>query len=347
MKTISAGKLFGLLAGILILCCLFIGLYSAGMYLIIKEDVYLFPTSTLDLACEDTYCLNACINRMHDFEIPSLGEYKDELLKQPIGYELARYKLEDNGLLKRIATPTVPEYLKPYQDNTALHQRIWDYSTGIFPNNAKVHLSYMIVYVNMNENHAAASIANLDGKWSLYINLADFGSPAAVIDILSHEYGHMLTLNSGQVHEKVDPYFWIMKREDFDTRQHTCGDFFFTGWECTTSASYLNAFGDRFWTGDVYETWINAFLTIHQGEVYKTALHEFYSKYPDQFVSEYAATNPVEDIAESWTEFVMRPKPTGTSIGDQKVQFFYEYPELVEIRREILQGVCKYAAEQK
>ncbi len=62
---------------------------------------------------------------------------------------------------------------------------------------------------------------------------------------------------------------------------------------------------------------------------------------------EYAATNPVEDIAESWTEFVMRPKPIGTTIADQKEQFFYEYPELVKIRREILQGVCKYASEQK
>ena len=81
--------------------------------------------------------------------------------------------------------------------------------------------------------------------------------------------------------------------------------------------------------------------------MYKTEVHEFYAKYPDQFVSEYAATNPVEDIAESWTEFVMRPKPTGTSIADQKVQFFYEYPELVETRRQILQGVCKYASEEK
>ena len=92
---------------------------------------------------------------------------------------------------------------------------------------------------------------------------------------------------------------------------------------------------------------MDAFLTLHQGEVYKTAIHKFYAEYPDQFISEYAATNPVEDIAESWTEFVMRPKPIGTSIADKKVLFFYEYPELVQIRGEILQGVCKYASEQK
>ena len=83
------------------------------------------------------------------------------------------------------------------------------------------------------------------------------------------------------------------------------------------------------------------------GRCVQTKVHEFYSKYPDQFVSEYAATNPREDIAESWTEFVMRPKPTDTSTADQKVQFFYEYPELVETRRQILQGICKYASEEK
>src|SRR5215203_1942197 len=154
MKTLSAGKIFGLLAGTVILCCLFIGLYSVSMYLIVKKDVHIFPTSTLDLACEDTYCLNACINHIRDFEIPSLNEYRDELLEQPLGYELARYRLEDDGQLKRIATPAIPDYLKPYQDNTELHQRIWDYSTGIFPNDAKMHLSYMIVYVNMNESRA-------------------------------------------------------------------------------------------------------------------------------------------------------------------------------------------------
>jgi hypothetical protein len=352
MKTDNADskftwKMFSWLAGILFICCLFAGLYSAGMFLIVKEDVRLLPAATLDLACEDTYCLHACMGRMSNFGTASLYDHRDEIRRKPLGYELARYRLEDNGQLKRIATPSVPDYLKSYQDDTKLHQRIWDYSTGIFPNDSTIHISYMTVYVDMSEARAAAKIVDLDGKWRLFVNLADFDSPQAVIDILTHEYGHMLTLNSGQVGKMVDPYFWIMHREDFDQRQATCGDFFFTGWECTSSVSYLNAFGNRFWTGGVYEAWINAFLTIHQADVYKAAVHEFYSKYPDQFVSEYAATSPKEDIAESWSEFVMRPKPTGTSIAEQKVQFFYEYPELVEIRRDILQGVCKYASEEK
>lgn len=76
---------------------------------------------------------------------------------------------------------------------------------------------------------------------------------------------------------------------------------------------------------------------------YRTALDEFYANHRAQFVSPYAATNPREDIAESWTEFILRPKPSGTSIADQKVLFFYEFQELVQTREEIIQGVCQYA----
>ena len=52
-------------------------------------------------------------------------------------------------------------------------------------------------------------------------------------------------------------------------------------------------------------------------------------------MTDYAATNPGEDIAESWTHFVINDKPSGDSIADQKVRFFYDYPELVELRDKI------------
>jgi hypothetical protein len=112
--------------------------------------------------------------------------------------------------------------------------------------------------------------------------------------------------------------------------------------------AYLNAFGNRFWTGEVYESWIEVFFMVYNDPAgYRTALDEFYANHREQFVSPYAATNPREDIAESWTEFILRPKPSGTSIADQKVLFFYEFPELVQTREEIIQGVCQYAVDQK
>jgi hypothetical protein len=53
-------------------------------------------------------------------------------------------------------------------------------------------------------------------------------------------------------------------------------------------------------------------------------------------VTEYAASNPSEDLAESFTAFVLQEKPTKSTVGfihsDQKILFFYDFPELVEIR---------------
>ena len=49
-------------------------------------------------------------------------------------------------------------------------------------------------------------------------------------------------------------------------------------------------------------------------------------------MTEYAATNPSEDFAESFMVFVLKEKPTKSTIADQKILFFYDFPELVEMR---------------
>ena len=48
----------------------------------------------------------------------------------------------------------------------------------------------------------------------------------------------------------------------------------------------------------------------------------------------YAATNPSEDIAESFAFFILNDKAEGESLPAQKQNFFYAYPELVSFREE-------------
>jgi hypothetical protein len=69
-------------------------------------------------------------------------------------------------------------------------------------------------------------------------------------------------------------------------------------------------------------------------------LDDFYDTYQDQFLTDYAPTGPAEDIAESWSFFILSPKPELTSIASEKILFFYEYPELVQLRMEILDRIC-------
>jgi hypothetical protein len=328
-------------------CTLFV-LTLSGLYLIVDREISLIPTPTIDLACEDTICLNACMSRMPNFDIPRLGEHRYELSEEPMGYELARYRLEPDGSLKRVAAPSVPDYLKPYQENIQLHQRIWDYFTGIYPHDQFIHPSYMVIYMNNETQHFTASVEDLDGKWSLSVNLIDLVSTETVIRTLTHEYGHMLTLNSTEVRDAKVPFNWSMNRKEFDKMLDSCGGSFFTGWQCANRTSYLNEFGNRFWMGEVYESWVDVFLPPAEAAPTKRAeMDAFYTKYAAQFVTPYAATNSVEDIAESWTEFILQPKPSGQSIADQKILYFYEHSELVELRGAILRNVCQYAQDQK
>jgi hypothetical protein len=318
--------------------------------LMTTPTIELTPTPIPAPVCEDSSCLNACLRQISDFEIePLLKDDADELSERPGGYDLVRYRLnEDDKTLKRIAIPTVPDYLIPYQEDEPLHRRIWDYFTGIFPNDSDIHVSYLIVIMDRTNDGYSAAIWNSQGKWRLYVNLLEFDTSDDVIEILTHEYGHMLTLNDSQTRGISDEYGLEMERTDFDSMRSKCDGHFFTGDECALENSYLDEFGNRFWTGELYETWIDAFLLLDKGgDLYDKAMAKFYLRNSDQFVTEYASSEPVEDIAESWAEFVMRPKPTSSTIADQKVLFFYEYPELVEIRREIIQGVCQYAADQK
>jgi hypothetical protein len=57
-------------------------------------------------------------------------------------------------------------------------------------------------------------------------------------------------------------------------------------------------------------------------------------------VTEYATASPSEDIAESWAFFILSPMPDLSSIANEKLLFFYEYPNLVTLREQILTRLC-------
>jgi len=345
----STRKIVAAIGALIILCCLGIVCYSTTLFYVVDKNISLIPTPTIDLACADSVCLNVCISRLPGFSVAPLLKHKAELDKKEGGYELAKYWVrQTDKQLQSMSTPGVPDYLKAYQDDIVLHNRIWNYLNQAFPFGNTIHLSYIDFYVDTNPERVSASVWESNGKWTLSINLIEFDTPQDTFEILTHEYGHLLTLNDTQVKAISIDYQGNMTRKDFDTRLAQCNGDFFTGDECTARGTYLNRFGERFWTGELYETWINAvFLVDKKSGLHDAALQKFYNSYSDQFVTEYAATNPDEDIAESWTEFILRPKPMGTSIANQKILFFYDFPELIQMRTQIMHGICQNAADHK
>lgn len=60
-----------------------------------------------------------------------------------------------------------------------------------------------------------------------------------------------------------------------------------------------------------------------------------FEAYPDDFVSDYAATNVVEDFAETFQAFVLEDEPAPDSPVAEKILFFWNLPSYVEVRERI------------
>ncbi|MEQ1737923.1 MAG: hypothetical protein ABL886_16140, partial [Rhodoglobus sp.] len=90
----------------------------------------------------------------------------------------------------------------------------------------------------------------------------------------------------------------------------------------------LAAFRDAFWSGygDSAPTADNSDADV---------AWEFYLEHEDDFVSDYAATNVVEDLAESFMTWVIEDAPSGTSTIAAKLAFFDDYPGFVAVRERI------------
>ena len=86
------------------------------------------------------------------------------------------------------------------------------------------------------------------------------------------------------------------------------------------SGSYLDDFYHTFWTDYLHDRLANP------------DSYGFYLRHQADFVTDYATTDPSEDIAESFTYFVLWDAPEGDAVWEEKLNFFYRYPELVEFR---------------
>lgn len=121
------------------------------------------------------------------------------------------------------------------------------------------------------------------------------------LETLIHEFGHIVTLNIAQINSDE------LNNEIVDiTKSYKDG-------------SYLNDFYNQFWK-DIYEDYSN----YNNGD--------FYKKYKDQFVTDYAATHIDEDIAESFRVYVFDIETKDNTVASQKVNFFNNYPELVQLK---------------
>jgi len=234
---------------------------------------------------------------------------------------------------------SVSDNLIDLQKDKVSQQEIWDYFITLIPLSQRASLAeYSIVTDGEGNALAAVTQTSYDPSlWSLEVDISDSNDKLNLTYTLIHEYAHLLTLGP----EQVTPSVAIFDNPDDDDiyydEVNACPDYF-PGEGCSRPDSYVNAFFNEFWA-DIYEEWQDINL-IEDDDAYFEALDDFYYKNEDRFVTDYAATNPEEDMAEAFTFFVLSPPPAGDNIAEEKILFFYDYPELVQLRDEITNGIC-------
>ena len=122
--------------------------------------------------------------------------------------------------------------------------------------------------------------------------------------------------------------------ENYAIKADECFPRYFAGDGCAFENSYIDDFYQQFWS-DIYYEWDELQYIVDDEEYYQKS-DEFYEKYSDRFLNDYASTSLDEDVAESWTIFILEDKPIfDDTVAEEKIRFFYDYPELVDLRNDI------------
>lgn len=257
--------------------------------------------------------------------------------RQEVRY-LVVYSLNQDNLGER-EDLLIPGDLGSDVDSRASHEFIWNYFASLIPAEERTFVTEFSI-LSDGRNNILAGVSptyNNPSEWTLKVDVVDAADPYSLTYMLLHEFGHFLTLKPSQVPPDSLVFYNPDDEAIYEQALSACPRYF-TGEGCSNSGSYINEFFTRFWSS-FYDEWQRANKASGEDD-HRDLLDDFYNVYKDQFLTQYAATGPEEDIAESWTYFILSPKPDPTSTANEKILFFYEYPELVALREEILNRLC-------
>ena len=191
------------------------------------------------------------------------------------------------------------------------HKAVWDYLCSILSKEARARIGEFNLYTDGYSNVLAftSPMHREDGStdnssFSISIDYYDVydenGNPrdwSKLTYTILHEYGHALLEDHTQI--------------DLSVGENTHDPAGFI------EGSFRKEFYDKFWK-----------------DLGDTAVGD-YEKNPTNYVSRYGANYFHEDIADTFAVFVLGGKPTGSTIAEQKLDFFWNDPQMVGLRTEI------------
>lgn len=255
-------------------------------------------------------------------------------------FTLVTYTVSGDAIVDPVEVSPIPPKLKAFQEDTAAQQKMWRFFTDVIPANLRTQVTQFSVFTDGPNNSLGAVEQTDDPRhWKLEMDIQDSQNFADLSTTLIHEFGHLLTLNDSQVTPDMDVFDHPDDPKLFEQAEANCKTYFlFEG--CSQADSTINRFFQRFWPR-LYAEWKRIDSGTDSKQV-EQGLNRLYQRYTDQFVSSYAVTSPAEDIAETFMYFIFNPRPSGESLADQKVLFFYDLPEMKDLRDHILFHLCQY-----
>ena len=186
-------------------------------------------------------------------------------------------------------------------ENMNTYSDFWSDFSWIIPSKYRLDITKFRVYEG-SWMQAYMLMHDLDSanEWTFAVNSLGFTSAKSTVETYVHEFSHVLSLRKTQI--------------DYYSDSDSCDGVYFDD-VCVIKGSYLYDFYESFYLNDPYPN------------------NDLF------FVSSYASNNTLEDFSESFMHFVFEPTPDSDSIRDDKVLFFYNYPEFIEMRNEILSRV--------
>ena len=301
-------------------------------------STFLQPTAAPEASCPvETASILDAANRPGSSS--TSGNFPNVDIGNNLDIPLVTYSVDGDQLVDP-RLESGPDNLKKYLSDTSTQQKPWNLFKTLIPADQRTIIAeYQVITDGPGDVLAIVEqTQNNPDKWILEIDIADIGDTKNLVFTFLHELGHLLTLNPAQVPPDLEVFNHPDSERIFSREAAACR-YYFPGEGCSLPDSYLNTFFDRYWKG-LYAEW-HQIDNIQSDSDRQEKLDAFYQKYKDQFVDDYAVTDANEDIAETWAFFVLSPKPQGATISDQKLMFFYQYPELVQLRERILQNLCK------
>ncbi|KGR77296.1 zinc-binding metallopeptidase [Ureibacillus sinduriensis] len=190
------------------------------------------------------------------------------------------------------------EEQKLSKELTDYHSHLWNSFSWLIPEKYRKEINRFEVFES-GDTLAYISLRDKYGRfWTLGMNNEDIELASETLVTYLHEYAHFLSLNESQI--------------DYWTEIDGCTSLVLKDSGCFYEDAYLNAFYKRFWEPGGH------------------------GKIEDFYVSRYAMSSPEEDFSESFAHFVLTETPSGKNVMEEKLLFFYEYEELVQLRTEIL-----------